>query len=289
MKKKRPISLILLADIQEGIFGINKIHNGNDRSHSDDIIAFTKNIIFQIINNHGLPSKDNLYALFALGDIASTANNSEYKIVCQQLLIIALKLRIPLKRIYLCPGNHDFSFEEDDDRKFRSYFDFNNYFYSRKLDKTYTYLSNRLSFSEAERVFYTTEFIENRHGRKFVNHQPNKLNYFAIDTDSGLEVLSFNSAYKCNKDESYGHVPLTDIITSLDNFDDLENIEPDNVRIAIGHHNFEAMDEADTSPIRNVKELKAFLFKNKFRFFFMVISTCTNIQNGSMEIQSYLQ
>jgi len=40
------------------------------------------------------------------------------------------------------------------------------------------------------------------------------------------------------------------------------------LRIAIGHHNFESISEEDTSPLRNVRELRKFLFKNNFRFFF---------------------
>ena len=268
MKPTRPISLILLADIQVGKFGINQVQDGKIRDASDEVITFTKNLISQIIKHHGLPSKDNLYALFALGDIASTANPSEYEIVCQQLLIIAIKLRIPLKRMFFCPGNHDFYYNEDNDNeKFKSYFDFNNYFFSNKLNNTYKNLNNIFSFTEGERNFFTNPFKENGEKRIFVDHQPNRLNYFEIDSESGLEVLSFNSAHKCKKDNSYGHFPYTDIVTNLDNYEHLEKINSEHVRIAIGHHNFEAMDDDDTSPIRNVKELKTFLFENNFRFF----------------------
>ena len=51
------------------------------------------------------------YSLFALGDLASRATHEEYKSVEEALIEVAMYLNIPKKRIFICPGNHDYELD----------------------------------------------------------------------------------------------------------------------------------------------------------------------------------
>lgn len=261
---QRPLVFILISDIQIGRFGL-------DPTKRIRQVAFTKNLVTHIESTYNkLPGLIPRYCLFALGDLTSTSTPLEYQVVTEELIRIAVMLNIKRSDIYLCPGNHDFNFEiskseSTKSQRFSAYANFHNEFYSNpKLLDEYKTLKGELSSSHqleiAELLF--SEVINNR----YINgNKPETMNYYHIDKDLNLEVLSFNSAYLCDHTNEYrfGNFPREEILSKF-NF----NSESQNLRIIIGHHNYESISEEDNSSLRNSRELKQFMLQNNFSFLF---------------------
>ncbi len=260
----RPLVLILLSDIQIGKFGFTPKNRSEQR-------AFTISLINHIKSTYDkIPGLKPRYYLFALGDLTSTATPAEYTVVTEELIRIASILNIKRKDIHLCPGNHDYSFDLSKNettklQRFMSYANFHNEFYTKPhILESYPTLKGELGSSKQIDVTDSL-FSEVINERYIDGNKPEEMNYYHIDDELNLEILSFNSACKCDHTDEFkfGSFPREEILAKYK-----FSSESKNVRIIIGHHNFESMSKSDISPLRNSRELKQFLFENNFNFLF---------------------
>lgn len=262
---RNPVVIILLSDIQIGRFGIIK---SDDRPGQ---VSFMNDLIKQIQSITTDFVTPPIYVLFGLGDLASTAHLKEYDTVEEELLRIAAHLKIERNHIFLCPGNHDFDFnlsldEKRANDKFSSYCQFHNDFYTQnRLDK---YPNLRTELTEDQYNWLTEQWDIPCGEKALPRGAPGEMFYFNRLDDLEMEVLVFNSAHLYTSDinSQYGHFPIEIIESKLKP----DILEPQNgyTRILLGHHSVEPLSEEDISSIRNIKELKTFLFKNGFRFYF---------------------
>lgn len=286
--------LVLISDLQIG-------PHGDIDTDSDEHLTFAVELAENIKSRYkDLPGGTPVYSLFMPGDLASIALGTEYKHIEEFLLVFAGMLFMRRRDIYLCPGNHDYerpptatytalnsSNSRDSSKankiikaRFRSYKDFHDGFYIHELP--YVSESNKEDPSDRwirargrltsrindSRVLEETikRLRMTRSNTKVGDRNPESIGYFHRNKDLKLDVLSYNSAYKCGEKQNadYGLFPaksVTDMVTE-------DKLSTEHVRICMGHHGFDPAGETDDSPIRNPYDLRSFLRQKGFRFLF---------------------